>query len=214
MKSKIEILIVDDHKMFLEGLSSILSSEEHIHVAAILTEGREALAYLDRHHVDLVMTDISMPIMDGVELNAALKKHPVCPKTLVVSTESNPPTIQKLIKGGADGYLLKNAEKKELLTAIERIAEGGKYFSKEVQDKYTESLFATVPKVNVHAELSKREKEILSLIVEEYTAHEIAEKLFISQHTVNTHRKNLLSKLGVKNTAGLVKHTIINGLLK
>lgn len=212
MKGKVKILIVDDHKMFLEGLKSILSTDKEIKVKAILTDARLVMNYLDKHPIDVVLTDISMPNMDGLELSSALKNRKPSMKTLVLSTHNDPLTIQKLIKIGADGYLLKNAEKVELLKAIKTVAKGKKYFSSEVQKKYAQSLFSGSVD-NTKIELSKREKEILSLVVEEYTAQEIAAKLFISQHTVNTHRKNLLSKLGVKNTAGLVKYTIINGLL-
>ncbi|UXP34054.1 response regulator transcription factor [Reichenbachiella agarivorans] len=214
MEEKIQVLIVDDHHMFLDGLSSILAGDDQIDVAGVLTDAREVMGFLDTRRVDVVVTDVSMPHMDGIQLNSELKKNHSKLKTLVLTTHSDPSIIQKLIKGHVDGYLLKNAEKLELLTAIKCIAGGGKYFSDEVQKKYTESLFSNTVNSPIHTDLSKREVEILKLIIEEFTAQEIAEKLFISQHTVNTHRKNLLSKLGVKNTAGLVKHALQNGLIQ
>ncbi|MBU2914491.1 MULTISPECIES: response regulator transcription factor [Reichenbachiella] len=215
MQKSIKVLIVDDHQMFLDGLSSILVGDEQVEVVGVLTDARAVIDTLKDAPVDVVVTDVSMPHMDGIQLNAELKKRNIQAKVLVLTTHNDPDIIQKLIKGGVDGYLLKNAEKNELLTAIKTVATGGKHFSQEVQKKYTESLFSSATTSStVQTALSKREKEILHLIVEEFTAQEIAEKLFISQHTVNTHRKNLLSKLGVKNTAGLVKQTILKGLLK
>ena len=208
------MLLVDDHRMFLEGLNSIFSDSEEISVVNWVTSGEEAIECLSRDDVHIVVTDINMPGMSGVELNQEIKKKWPVVKTLMLSTESNPNTIQKLAQSNADGYLLKNAEKDELVTAIKGIQNGDKYFSREVQHKLTESVFSNQSSAKKNLRLSKREKEVLVLIGDELTAEEIAEKLCISQHTVNSHRKNLLSKLGAKNTAGLIKYALVNGLIK
>ncbi|MGL1888547.1 MAG: response regulator transcription factor [Reichenbachiella sp.] len=210
----IKILLVDDHRMFLEGLSSIFLDVDEICVLDSLTDGKQAVDYLSSHQVDVVVTDINMPEMDGIALNLEIKKKWPSTKTLVLSTHSDPETIQKAIRADADGYLLKNAEKDELISGIREVHLGNKFYSKEVQQKLTDSMFSNQGKTKSIPILSKRENEILKLIADEFTAQQIAEKLFISQHTVNSHRKNLLSKLGVKNTAGLIKYALVNGLIQ
>lgn len=213
MADKTKILIVDDHLMFLEGLLSLLKNEKHLEIVGVASNGVEALEILEQHTADIVITDISMPQMDGFELIATLqKKHPKV-STLVLSMHIESRIITKLIKQNVNGYLLKNAEKDELLKAINLIVRGENYFSDEVKKIYTDSSFSRNKQKNYVPELSRREKEVLKLITEEYTAKEIAEELFISQHTVESHRKNIFSKLNVKNVAGLVKYAIENDLL-
>lgn len=212
MKKKIRVILADDHSMFLEGLHALLSATEDIAIVGLALTGNDVMDLLKREQVDIVVTDISMPGMDGITLNSMIKKQYPQIKTLVLSTYSDPDKIIKLTNNKANGYLLKNAEKDELLKAIYTIFRGSNYFSKEVQEKYTASIFSAEKGSGIDPALSKREKEILKYIAAEYTTPEIAEKLFISQYTVNTHRKNLISKLGVKNVAGLVKYAFKNGL--
>ncbi|RAW02347.1 response regulator [Pseudochryseolinea flava] len=212
MKKRIKVILADDHQMFLEGLHAMLSVVEDIHIVGMALNGNEVVNLLKVNDVDLVVTDISMPGMDGIALNTVIKKQYPHVKTLVLTTYSDPDKILKLVGSKANGYLLKNAEKDELLKAIFTITSGDNYFSKEVQEKYTASVFSTEQTSAGDPVLSKREKEILKYIAEEFTTPEIAEKLFISQYTVNTHRKNLISKLGVKNVAGLVKYAFQKGL--
>ncbi len=212
MKKPIRVILVDDHAMFLEGLNALLAATDTIQIAGIALNGSEALTLLKKEKVDIVVTDISMPGLDGISLNAAIKKQFPQVKTLILSTYSDPDMIVKLTSHKANGYLLKNAEKEELLKAIHTIDAGENYFSKEVQEKYLKSVFAPEPEHTNDPVLSKREKEILKYIAAEFTTPEIADKLCISQYTVNTHRKNLISKLGVKNVAGLVKYAFQKGL--
>ena len=212
MKQKeINVVLADDHQMFLEGLASLLKEEENIHLVDIVLNGKEALEVLAKYEVDILIMDVSMPEMDGVELNQLVKEHYPNVKTLALTSHSDHAIISKLTRAKVNGYLLKNAEKSELLTAIYRIHEGEDYFSQMVKDKVVESLFSSKDD-NEIPELSKREKEIVKLIVEQRTASEIAQELFISPNTVNTHRKNLLSKLKLKNIAGLVKYAVENGI--
>ncbi|OQP63680.1 response regulator [Niastella populi] len=212
MNKNIRIVLADDHAMFLEGLHALLASENDIHVVGLALNGNEVLDLLKRHEVDIVVTDISMPGMGGIVLNNAIRKQYPHIKTLVLSTYSEPDMIVKLTNSKANGYLLKNAEKSELLKAIHSIHGGSNYFSKEIMEKYTNSVFNPGTEKSNEPTLSKREKEILKYIAAEFTTPEIAEKLFISQYTVNTHRKNLIAKLGVKNVAGLVKYAFQKGL--
>lgn len=211
--NKIKILIADDHTMFLQGIISLLEQESHIEIVGKAINGIEALEVIQKQTIDLLILDISMPEMDGIELSKIVKKKYPAIKILIVSTHSNVSIISRLIRIGVNGYLLKNAEKAELLQAINTIADGADYFSEETEEKHLSNNLRIEKQVSTLTELSSREKEILVLIAHEYNTAEIAEKTFISLNTVNTHRKNLLSKLNAKNTAGLVKYAVENGLV-
>jgi len=210
---KIKIIIADDHTMFLQGIVSLLENEENITILGKAENGKAVFKIMENDIPDIILLDISMPEMDGIEVTKIIKqKHPTI-KILIVSTHSNIQMIAKLIRMGADGYLLKNAEKQELLHAINTIQKGETYFCKEVEEKNDDNNSKIKSETFYITELSSREKEILVLIAQEFTGNEIAEKTFISLNTVNTHRRNLISKLNVKNTAGLVKYAIEYGLL-
>ncbi|EJG03485.1 response regulator transcription factor [Flavobacterium sp. F52] len=209
----VNLLIADDHTMFLQGITALLEQEPNITVIDKAINGIEALEIVKKGVVDFVILDISMPEMDGIELSKILKKQYPNVKILIVSTHSNVMVISRLIRIGVNGYLLKNAEKVELLKAINTIASGENYFAEELEEKHLSNSSRIEKQVSNLTELSSREKEILVLIAHEYNTAEIAEKTFISLNTVNTHRRNLLSKLNAKNTAGLVKYAVENGLV-
>ncbi|CAC9973251.1 DNA-binding response regulator [Flavobacterium sp. WLB] len=211
--NKINLLIADDHTMFLQGIMSLLEKEPNIGVVDTAINGIEALEIIKKGNIDFIILDISMPEMDGIELSKILKKEYPDVKILIVSTHSNVMMISRLIRIGVNGYLLKNAEKSELLKAINTIASGENYFAEELEEKHLSNSSKIEKQVSNLTELSSREKEILILIAHEYNTAEIAEKTFISLNTVNTHRRNLLSKLNAKNTAGLVKYAVENGLV-
>ena len=206
----IRVLIVDDHQVVLDGIQSMLEQEEGISITGKLMNGPDALEFLKNSPVDVSLIDINMPGMDGIELCKAIqKKHPDI-KVLALTTFNEVSFITNMMKSGASGYLLKNTTKEELITAIKTIQKGE--LAREVQEKLISTSFgkkdtAFIPK------LTRREKEVLKLILEEFTTKEIAEKLFISNATVETHRLHLLNKLGVRNTAGLVKVAIEKGLV-
>ncbi|WP_433780322.1 response regulator transcription factor [Flavobacterium anhuiense] len=209
----VNLLIADDHTMFLQGIIALLEQEPNITVIDKAINGIEALEIVKKGVVDFVILDISMPEMDGIELSKILKKQYPNVKILIVSTHSNVMVVSRLIRIGVNGYLLKNAEKEELLKAINTIASGENYFAEELEEKHLSNSSRIEKQVSNLTELSSREKEILVLIAHEYNTAEIAEKTFISLNTVNTHRRNLLSKLNAKNTAGLVKYAVENGLV-
>lgn len=209
----INLLIADDHTMFLQGIISLLEQEININIIGKAANGNEALEIIKKGIVDFIILDVSMPEMDGIELSKILKKQYPTVKILIVSTHSNVMIVSRLIRIGVHGYLLKNAEKEELLKAINKISSGENYFAQELEERHQSNTLKIEKQVSNLAELSSREKEILILIVQEYNTAEIAEKTFISFNTVNTHRRNLLSKLNAKNTAGLVKYAVENGLV-
>ena len=208
------LIIADDHKMFIDGLMSILQDAPEFSVTTTAKNGAQVVKYLDINGVDdlhLLITDLTMPEMDGIELNKIVKEKYPTLKTLVVSMHIDSGMIDKLIRNNVDGYVPKNAEKDELLEAIRTIVKGEKYFSTEIKRAYTDAMFEQ--KKQEEVSLTDREKEVLKLIAEENTTQEIADKLFLSKHTIESYRKNLISKLQVKNLAGLTKHAIKMELL-
>ncbi len=211
---KYNLIIADDHKMFIDGLTSILKDAPEFSITLTAKNGAQVAKYLEINGTDnlhLLITDLTMPEMDGIELNKIVKEKYPGLKTLVVSMHIDGGMIDKLIRNNVDGYVPKNAEKEELLTAIRTIVKGEKYFSSEIKQAYTEAMFEN--KKQEEVSLTDREVEVLRLIAEENTTQEIADTLFLSKHTIESYRKNLISKLQVKNLAGLTKHAIKMGLL-
>jgi DNA-binding NarL/FixJ family response regulator len=212
---KIRVLIADDHKIFRDGIRSILEREKDIEVVEEAADGREVIEKMDRHEIDLIILDIDIGKPNGIEICEMLaSRHPEV-KILVLSMMGLHDFIIQALEKGATGFLLKNAGKDEVLTAIRTVAKGDSYFSREVSAILIEHLQKpkTSKKPIADIPLSSREIEVLRLIAQEYSNPQIAEKLYISIRTVDTHRRNLLAKLGVKNTAGLVKYAIRKGLL-
>lgn len=213
MKVSNRIVLADDHKMFLDGLTSILLHDFKYEIVFTGNNGLDVKNYLEINNaesVDLVILDLNMPEVDGVALNHYIKKNTRI-KTLILSMLSNPQKIAQLIQDDVDGYISKNATKRELLNAIKKILSGGKYFSKDVKELYTEGIFYQKERGLV---LTKREKQILQLIAEEYTTQEIANQLYLSKYTVEGYRASLFSKLNVKNVVGLAKHAVRMGLVQ
>ncbi|RQP14861.1 response regulator transcription factor [Parapedobacter defluvii] len=209
------ILIADDHILFLEGLLTLLKSEEDLHVLLATDSGDKALAYIrgnQQKPLHLLITDISMPGMDGITLNNQVKATWPGIKTLVVSMHTDTSMIDNLVKNDVDGFISKNADSTELLQAIRTILKGGKFFSENVKKAYVEGIFHK--EKNTLETLTTREKEVLRLIAEEHTTQEIADKLFLSKHTIESYRKILLYKLNARNLAGLTKYAIKLGLLE
>jgi len=212
---QINIIIADDHKIFLEGLSELLSKETDLNILGGSGNRLEILEILENQEVHLVIMDIDMGELSGIDLtDEIIQKYPDL-KVLALSMHGEKNYIVKMLEAGAKGYILKNAGKEEMLNAIHTVANGNTYFSSQVSSKLIEHI--TNPEKTKKQNLggipiTDREIEVLKLIVEEYSNSEIAEKLFISVRTVDTHRRNLLEKLGVKNTAGLVKYAIQKGL--
>ncbi|QXP79557.1 MULTISPECIES: response regulator transcription factor [Winogradskyella] len=214
MSTSFSIIIADDHAMFLDGLTSILAEEASINIILTAKTGTQVIKYLrinTDEKIDLVITDINMPEMDGVELNTAIKSEFPQIKTLVVSMLEDAKKIKTLTEANVNGYISKNAEKTELLKAIKSILEGENYFSPRIKQVVMEAMFSA--KSNPEISLSKRETEVLKFIAQEFTTQEIADQLFLSKHTIESYRKNLISKLGVRNLAGLTRYAVEKGML-
>lgn len=207
MSSNIEIIIVDDHPMVIEGLKSLLSNYDILVVTHTFTSGNEAYAYLSVNSCDIVLMDINLPDMNGIELCDKLCRTNPQLKILGMSTYNDASVIRQMVNKGAKGYLIKNASADELYAAIENVYEGKTYFNREVQGILVESSLKNIP------HLTRREKEILGLIATGATTHQIADKLYLSPLTVETHRRNLMQKFEVNNAAALIKMAIDHKLL-
>lgn len=204
----IRIALVDDQNIFLEGLNSLLQKIEGFDVVALALNGQEAINVTSENEVDVLLLDISMPVMSGIDALTKIKSESPSVKVVMLSTHNDRATIEQSIRNGADGYLLKNSSKAELEKAINLVHQGGSYFMDEIKDVMMNSFRSD--KVTTEIKLTPREIDVLKLICEELTTAEIAERLFVSVNTVESHRKNLLNKTGSKNAIGLVKFALEN----
>lgn len=212
----IKIILVDDHKLVRDGIRSQLDNDHKYWIVAEASNGFEALDLLEKHKVDLIIMDINMDKMDGITCTEEVKKRYPEKSVLALTMLNENQHIKQMLKAGASGYLLKNCEEDELKNAIHTIYEGGTYFSPEVTRVVMNNLRSQKPSNaknrTIRIPLTQREKEVLRLILKEYTNKEIAEELFISQRTVDAHKRNLLEKTGSKNVAGLVLFAVNNQL--
>lgn len=201
--SKIKIIIVDDHQLFRDGLAGLLSKHEDFELSASLPDGEALLQCLaEKEQVDIVLLDLTMPNMGGLEVLKKLKKRHKEVKTIIISMHDDGNYVVKCAKAGAYGYLLKNADEEELITAIHQVYNGNRYYNADISARMFQnlSLQSSIPE-----KLTKREIEVLHCLSEGLTTKEIAQKMVISSRTVETHRANMLKKLDVKNTAELIK---------
>jgi DNA-binding NarL/FixJ family response regulator len=220
MKNKIKVVIADDHQIFIEGIKSLIKDSDRVVLMGEATDGETLMTLLRSKVPDVVLMDVGMPRMNGIEATRKIKSQFPDMKILGLTMYDDASSVSEMMKAGASGYLLKTTGKSELINAISRVQQGEKYLSNEVSMKLIERMFdenaarEEAPRVPRKAEITKRELDIIRLIAEEMTNVEIAKKLNNSPMTIITHRKNLLRKLGVKNTAGLVKYAVQNGLLE
>jgi DNA-binding NarL/FixJ family response regulator len=206
----IRVFIVDDHPVVIEGIHSLLKNEKDIAWVGQAMNAQSCLGFFVNNTADVVLMDISMPGMDGVELCATMKEKYPGIMILGLSTFNQGLYIKKMVENGASGYILKNSSKEELIQAIHAVHEGHIFFSGEVGMALQEYQKSSKTELPV---LTSREKEILELIAEGYTNPQIAEKIFLSPFTVDSHRKNLLAKLSVKNTASLIRLAVEKKLI-
>ena len=213
----IRILVADDHAMFVDGIESILKNEKDISVIGRCYDGQSVLDFVKDDQPDIILLDINLPDMTGIEVSKnVLSNHPNV-KILAISMFNEESFVTEILNNGAQGYILKNTGREELLKAIHTICEGQTYFSNDVTNTIMKGLMKqrkeSSKKTSFFPKISRREKEVLTLIIKEHTTQEIADKLFISLKTVESHRSNLLNKLNARNTAGLVRITLENKLL-
>lgn len=218
----IRVLLVDDHKIVRQGLRAILDTDDNIKVVGECENGEAALEFLDSYPVHVALMDIMMPIMNGIETTKIAKqKHPDL-KVMVLSMQADYFYIQKMLEAGASGYALKSAGAGEICESVKMVYDGNTFFTKDITKSVMSSMAGDAPKIKkrkpapskdkLHL-LTSRETEILKLIAMEMTNKEIGNKLLISSGTVSTHRRNLLQKIGVKNSIGLVRFAYNCGII-
>ena len=209
----IKVAVLDDHNMVLKGIESMLDDVENICVTKTYALGKQLLGEIDTEVPDVLLLDINLPDVNGIDIcKTLIKKYPHL-AILALSNYSETGFIKNMLRNGAKGYLLKNTGKPELITAIETVYAGKQYLPLSIKDillndSIGNSNASFIPK------LTRREKEVITLIVKEHTTQEISELLFISPKTVESHRNNLTQKLGVRNTAGLVRVALEKGLIE
>ena len=204
--STIKILLADDHQIVIDGLKLILESKEQYQVVGEVANGQEVLDFLVHNNVDLVVLDINMPIMDGITCAKKIKERYSDVKVIVLTMYAQKSFIEEIIKIGIDGCLLKNNTGKELADAIERVHSGRSYYD-QIQAFNSEQ-----EEVRQH-KLTEREIEIIKLLADGLSSSQIGDRLFISGHTVKTHRKNILKKLDLHNSSELIQYALNNGII-
>jgi len=212
MKNK--VMLVDDHKLFRKGLRMLIDTLNHFEVSGEASNGLEFLLLLDREQPDVVMLDISMPEMGGIEAaRQALMKYPDL-KIITLSMYGEQDYYFKMVDAGVKGFLLKNSDFSEVKMALETVADGGNYFSRDLLMNLVNSLKNSPEESTPDSPLSDREKEIILLICKGMSTQEIADSLCLSKRTVDSHRANILLKTGCRNTASLVVYAIKEKLVE
>ena len=210
-QKRIDILICDDHQLMIDGIRMMLDGEPDLFYIGQALNGQEALDFMEHKAIDIVLMDINMPILNGVEATKIISKKYPNVSVIGLSMLNDLDMIRLMANSGAKGYLMKNSPREEVIEVIRKVARGEQYFDQKafLNDRGS----SRKPINSMFPKLTKREKEVLGLIINEYTSQEIADKLYIGLGTVDTHRRNMISKLGVKNTAGLVRVAIEYKLL-
>jgi DNA-binding NarL/FixJ family response regulator len=215
---KIKILLADDHQLFLDGLSALLGQIASVEIVAAVSDGAQLLEKLKGSEGDLVIVDLHMPVLGGLETTKIIRQLYPTVKVLGLTMDNEVDSIQDMLEAGASGYILKNTGKAELETAILQVMKGEVYLSQSLSNQLAQRLLlkkkAVVEETCELDMLTEREVEILKMVALENSNTEIAEKLYISPKTVETHRKNLMKKIGVRNSLGIykfaLKHQLIN----
>lgn len=214
MKEKYNILLVDDHQIILDGVKSILSTQSKYSIKSTALNGQEALLFIERepNGYDIIISDILMNKVNGFELCKIIKQNHPEITVVMFSMYNDVQHVKKALECEADGYILKNTGQKEFINALDTLIDKGTYFTQEIVPLLFKEIRMKRPYIP-NVKLTQRETEILSLILEELTSKEIAEKLFISKQTVDTHRMSLMEKTGSRSVIGLMKFAISNNLV-
>lgn len=211
----VPVLVVDDHPFMIEGIKALLSESPKFKIVAETSFPEEVVELIKNQAIEILITDISMPKISGLELTRIVKAQFPEVKVLALSMHGDRQTISEMLEAGINGYVLKNTGKAELIEALDRISTGGMFFSQDVATELLKPLIQNKPQITEPAiKLTSREVQIVQLIANELSNAEIGEKLFISERTVETHRKNIFHKTKTKSVAGLVKFAIESGIVK
>jgi two-component system, NarL family, response regulator NreC len=219
MKEEIRLVIADDHEIFRDGLALMLSKQKNLYLAGQAGDGLALVELVEQVRPDIVLTDIKMPLMDGVEATRKIVRHHSRTKIIALSMFDEENLIVDMLEAGAKGYLLKNADKAEILEAIKTVNDNINYYCRHTSDRLAsllvQSKFSPSKDTRIKpVEFNDRELEVIKYICRQFTAQQIAEKLFLSKRTIEGYRTKILEKMNVKNTAGVViyamKHHLID----
>lgn len=219
MEDKIKIYLVDDHQVLIDGMKALLKTNKNFEVVGFSLSGFDLIEQVISSKADILVMDINMPEKDGIEVLKELAQTIMPFKVIVLSSYHDLKLVREVMKLGAKGYLTKQCAGENIIEAIQEVDKGEEYFCKTIREKIFESFVSDTRKLNLNEpklniNLTERELVIIKLISLEYSGKEISEELSISNNTVETHRKNLLKKLNVKSSVGLVKYAIRNSLIK
>lgn len=208
MINKIKVFLVDDHQIMLDGIKALLKNDKQIEIIGEFTRSSQVIEKLAQISPDIIITDIHMPEMNGIELTKFVRKNYPTVKIVALSMSGEEGMITEMVDAGISGYVIKNTGKEELRGALLKIMQGEVYFSAEVASQLTKAIMEKKRRADepAAAKLTQREVEIVKLIAMEYSNERIAKELFISERTVETHRKNIFRKSGTKSLIGLMKY--------
>lgn len=210
---KIKIAITDDHEMVLKGIDSMLADTKDIEVVGIYNNANETLINIQKDRPDILLLDINLPDINGIDLSKKLLKKYTDLKIIALTNFDDISFVKRMLKNGVHGYLLKNTDKLELIKALKTVLSGELFVQKDIKDRLITQTSKQANTNGLKPNLTRREHDVLVAIAEELTTQEISEKLFISPKTVETHRMNIMSKLGAKNSVGIIKIAIEKQLL-
>ncbi|WP_369992934.1 response regulator [Winogradskyella sp.] len=209
----IKVSITDDHEMVLQGIASMLSDTPELDVVGLYNNAQETLDNIEKDHPDILFLDINLPDINGIDLSKRLLKNYPELKIIALTNFEDISFVKRMLKNGVHGYLLKNTDKLDLIKAMKTVLSGELFVQKDIQNKLLTQSTQTTVDNGLKPNLTRREHDVLVAISEELTTQEISEKLFISPKTVETHRMNIMSKLGAKNSVGIIKIAIEKQLL-
>ncbi|MEO9533479.1 MAG: response regulator transcription factor [Crocinitomicaceae bacterium] len=213
----IKVLIVDDHQLIIDGLKGFVATDASYKIVGEANNGNDAIKLASVLQPDIILMDIEMPGLSGIQASQEIKKERADCKIIIISMHKEKELIKKLISYGIDGYLLKNSSQLEVLSAMKKVLEGESYFSQDVNESLAtknSEIEDGKSEMAIFANLTEREIEILKLVALGKTNKEMGEALFISHRTVDTHRTNLMKKLEINNVAGLIRYAFKNGLIQ
>lgn len=210
---KIKIHLIDDHQIVIDGLLAVLKLEDDFEVVGFSLNGENVHERLTKNKADVLIMDINMPDIDGIDVLKEFQRKGMPCKTIVLSSYDDIKLIKEVLNLGVNGYLSKKCAGENIAEAIRKVHSGDQYFCDSIKDKMLTSFSDSNSTAEPKANITKRELEILQLVVKEFTTKEISEQLTISVNTIDTHRKNIMKKLKVKNTIGLVKYAIRHDLV-
>ena len=216
MRDTIKIILADDHRIFRKGLKSLLSEKENIEVLAEADNGNEALEAARKYKPGIVIMDIAMPKMDGIEATRQIRERLPDTEVVILSMHAKKAYIDQVLKAGAKGYVLKDSDEENLIAAINTVHNGGYYLDSPIADQVLSDYFRDKSKRDLKKQsdpLSEREKEVLRLLAEGHSNQEVADILYISRKTVENHRANIVRKTGVQGQVGLTKYAARIGLI-